>query len=168
MDARLSQRLARYEIVRRRVQTATTHAPHSYDGVSNPGNKRAGASSSAWDSRTWQELCVVTGLPLPRCTRVKWPLAVALLGAVACSSGPIASTPPPSAQAQVSHSTMSPEASANPRRQGGEAGGIESSPSPMPTAQVAKSYAVLVDLFAGRGTYTIALVGSDAQVVAHT
>ena len=63
---------------------------------------------------------------------------------------------------------MSPEASANPRRQGGEAGGIESSPSPMPTAQVAKSYAVLVDLFAGRGTYTIALVGSDAQVVAHT
>ena len=62
---------------------------------------------------------------------------------------------------------MSPEASANPGDQSGDAGGIESSPSPIPTAQVAKSYAVLVDLFAGRGTYTIALVGSDAQVVAH-
>ena len=62
---------------------------------------------------------------------------------------------------------MSPEASANPGDQSGDAGGIESSPSPIPTAQVAKSYAVLVYLFAGRGTYTIALVGSDAQVVAH-
>src|SRR5438046_10441889 len=62
---------------------------------------------------------------------------------------------------------MSPEASANPGDQSGDAGGIDASPSPIATAQSAKAYAVLVDLFAGRCTYTIALVGSDAQVVAH-
>ena len=62
---------------------------------------------------------------------------------------------------------MSPQAFASPTAQSGEIGAIEATPSPVPTAQVAKSYAVLVDLFAGRGTYTIALVGSDAAVVAH-
>jgi len=62
---------------------------------------------------------------------------------------------------------MSAEASASPSDLGGEAGGIEASPSAVPAAQVVKSYAVLVDLFAGRGTYTIALVDGDAQIVAH-
>ena len=62
---------------------------------------------------------------------------------------------------------MSAEASASPSDLGGEAGGIEASPSAVPAAQVVKLYAVLVDLFAGRGTYTIALVDGDAQIVAH-
>src|SRR2546430_15658341 len=51
-----------------------------------------------------------------------------------------------SSHAQVSPSTMSAEASASPSDLGGEAGGIEASPSPVPAAQVVKSYAVLVDL----------------------
>jgi hypothetical protein len=98
---------------------------------------------------------------------MKWPLAVAVLGAVACS-GPIASLPSPSTQAQVSPSTTAAAVSANPSYQGGQAGGIEASPSPPPAGQVPKSYAVLVDLFAGRGAYTIALVGSHAEIAAHT
>jgi len=97
---------------------------------------------------------------------MRWPLALAVLGAVACSSGACGSIPAPSSHAQASPSTISPEASASPSPLGGEAGGIEASPGPVPAAQVANSYAVLVDLFAGRGTYTIALVGGDAQVVA--
>jgi hypothetical protein len=98
---------------------------------------------------------------------MRWLAALMLTVALACACGAIASAPPRPGVAQGSPAaSASPAPTATPSTQGGSISAP--SPSPRPNTTTPSSLAVLVDLFAGTGSYNIALVGPDANVVART